>query len=73
MLAAGHGVIDSRDADAAGSVRFTDIIPGSYQVGADIPGDFASSQVRCDDGSGEDIAQPDFEGCTDRVVVHDGR
>ncbi|MEZ4563402.1 MAG: thrombospondin type 3 repeat-containing protein [Thermomicrobiales bacterium] len=59
VLAAGHGIIDTREAGAAGTVRFADVLPGSHQVGADIPGDFASSQVQCDNGSGEEIAQPE--------------
>lgn len=59
MLAAGHGIIDTQDADAAGNVQFTNIIPGSYQIGADIPGDFASSQVSCATGSGQNLARPE--------------
>ena len=59
VLAAGHGIIDSGVTDVAGNVRFSDIIPGSYQVGADIPGDFASSHVTCDNGSGDEAARPE--------------
>jgi hypothetical protein len=59
VLAAGNGIIDSGSANDAGSLQFTDIIPGSYQVGADIPGDFASSEVQCDDGSGQQVGEPE--------------
>jgi hypothetical protein len=59
VLAAGHGIIDSTTTDDAGSASFGDIIPASYQVGADIPGDFASSQVECVTGSGQEVGQPE--------------
>ena len=57
VLAAGHGIIDSTSTDAEGNAAFTGIIPGTYQVGADIPGDFASSQAQCVSGSAEDVAR----------------
>lgn len=58
VLAAGHAVIDTINADEAGDVRFTGVIPGSYQVGADIPGDFAASQVECFNAFGDRVGQP---------------
>lgn len=59
MLAAGFGVIDSITTNEAGVGRFTDVVAGNYQIGADIPGDFASSQVECFNGSGDEVAEPE--------------
>jgi hypothetical protein len=59
VLAAGHGIIDTATTDADGNLRFADIIPGSYQVAADIPGDFASSRVTCTTASGGEVGEPE--------------
>lgn len=39
-----------------GRVGFPQISPGDYVLGAGVPGDFASSRVRCVDGSGANLA-----------------
>ena len=53
-----HGVIvQSGLADAGGGVAFADLLPGEYVLVAGVPGDFASSRVRCLNDAGEDIAR----------------
>ena len=48
----------SRDfTDSAGRIAFADLPPGEYVLVAGVPGDFASSRVRCLNGAGEDIAR----------------
>jgi hypothetical protein len=57
VLAAGQGVISSITTSEAGEGRFTDVSAGTYQIGADIPGDFASSQAECFNGDGDQVAE----------------
>lgn len=57
ILSAGNAVVQSAPAAADGGVAFADIAPGEYVLAADVPGDFASSRVRCLNASGDDIAR----------------
>jgi len=50
-------VVQSGFADPAGSIAFRDLALGEYVLVAGVPGDFASSRVRCLNGAGEDIAR----------------
>lgn len=57
ILSAREVVVRSEVADAAGEVDFSDIPVGDYVIAAGVPGDFASSRVRCLDAMGVDIAR----------------
>jgi hypothetical protein len=50
-------VVQTGLADAAGSIAFADLPPGEYVLVAGVPGDFASSRVRCLNSADEDIAR----------------
>ena len=50
-------VVQTGLADATGSIAFADLPPGEYVLVAGVPGDFASSRVRCLNSAGEDIAR----------------
>ena len=50
-------IVQSGLADPAGGVAFGDLPPGDYVLVAGVPGDFASSRVRCLNSAGEDIAR----------------
>jgi hypothetical protein len=79
-------VVQTGLADATGSIAFADLPPGEYVLVAGVPGDFASSRVRCLNSAGEDIAgrhetnqiavtlQPgDQIACTWYIVPDDAR
>ena len=50
-------IVQSGLADPAGSIAFADLAPGEYVLVAGVPGDFASSRVRCLNSAGENIAR----------------
>jgi hypothetical protein len=50
-------IVQSALADADGSVNFTGISPADYVLVSGVPGDFASSRVRCLNSAGQDIAR----------------
>jgi hypothetical protein len=50
-------VLETAIADTAGSALFPSLEPGDYVLAAGVPGDFASSRVRCLDAGGVDIAR----------------
>lgn len=56
-LAAGDDVMRTETTDAAGAVAFDALPAGDYAIAAGVPGDFASSRVRCLDATGVDIAR----------------
>jgi hypothetical protein len=56
-VTANQTVVQSGFADPAGSIAFGDLPPGEYVLAAGVPGDFASSRVRCLNGAGEDLAR----------------
>lgn len=53
----GRAVVQSAVAGPAGDVAFSDLAPGEVELGAGVPGDFASSRVRCLNVFGDDIAR----------------
>lgn len=57
IVSQGDTVVQSDPADADGDVAFADLDPGDYVLAAGVPGDFASSRVRCLNAFGEDIAR----------------
>jgi hypothetical protein len=59
-------VVQSAPADASGFVAFAGLEPGDYVLAGGIPGDFASSRVRCLNEAGEDIAR---RHATNQVAV----
>src|SRR4029453_3889467 len=50
-------IVQSGLADPAGSLAFAGLPPGEYVLVAGVPGDFASSRVRCLNSADEDIAR----------------
>lgn len=56
-ISKGETAVQSAAAGEDGDVLFTDIAPGEVQLGAGVPGDFASSRVRCLNVFGDDIAR----------------
>ncbi|MGH2614129.1 MAG: hypothetical protein ACRDJC_02720 [Thermomicrobiales bacterium] len=56
IVSADNAVVASAAADQNGAVAFPRLRPGDYLLGAGVPGDFASSRVRCLNAAGEDIA-----------------
>lgn len=65
-LSRGEELVRSERADADGEVMFGDVPAGDYVIAAAVPGDFASSRVRCIDATGVDIAR---RAATNQIAV----
>jgi hypothetical protein len=65
-VTANETIVQSGVTNAGGGVAFAGLPPGEYVLVAGVPGDFASSRVRCLNPAGEDIAR---RHATNQVAV----
>lgn len=66
MLSMGEDLVRTEVANASGEVTFEGLPADDYVIAAGVPGDFASSRVRCLDATGVDIAR---RAATNQIAV----